>query len=120
MPYCPPRCPFWDDSGETCALKDCSVETCEPDEVPLPWRAADPVDLDLENESSLGHGSDGSSSFSSASSTSASGCATPEWATSAAASSSEPTSLGQSLGHVTRAEQSDVKRWADDDNTELW
>jgi hypothetical protein len=85
--------------------------------VPLPWRADNPVDVYLENESSLAQSSD-SSSFSSSSSSfssSSSGCTTPEWVT---ASSSEPTSLGQSLGHVTRA--SDVKTWADDDNTELW
>ena len=27
-------CPFWDDSDALCAMKDCAVETCEPEEVP--------------------------------------------------------------------------------------
>ena len=31
------ECPFWDDSAETCSLKDCSVDTCAPDEIPSVW-----------------------------------------------------------------------------------
>mmetsp|Transcript_56901 Transcript_56901/g.128941 ORF Transcript_56901/g.128941 Transcript_56901/m.128941 type:complete len:567 (+) Transcript_56901:89-1789(+) len=34
-------CPFWDDSEESCALKDCAVETCPLDEVPPNWRESD-------------------------------------------------------------------------------
>lgn len=35
-------CPYWPDDS-MCAVRDCSVCACEPDEVPPLWRAADAV-----------------------------------------------------------------------------
>jgi ERO1-like protein alpha len=61
-------CPFWDDSDSMCAMKDCSVETCKSDEVPLPWRAEDKsgaVSSGRNSSDSVDSGSSESSSGSS-------------------------------------------------------
>lgn len=33
-------CPFWDEDG-MCAMRDCAVCECEPDEVPVCWQRED-------------------------------------------------------------------------------
>lgn len=37
-------CPFWDDDGGKCAMRECSVCDCPADEVPAIWRSADAAD----------------------------------------------------------------------------
>mmetsp|Transcript_54406 Transcript_54406/g.107996 ORF Transcript_54406/g.107996 Transcript_54406/m.107996 type:complete len:604 (+) Transcript_54406:214-2025(+) len=80
------ECPFWDDSSEMCALKDCAVEACKPEAVPHPWRLSDENETNGKKESAAA----ASLAFSSSSDSSSldggltslgssSGCS-PEWA----------------------------------------
>jgi len=100
-------CPFWDDSHETCSLRDCAVETCDASTVPERWRRMDGEGDDSNGSGGAGgdgagvlSGEEGFEGFDDAETSllPSAECDAPAWA------SASPASLfGGSLGAVARA-----------------